>query len=541
MNSLNQQRLHHAYLFTGTRGVGKTSVARLMAKALNCERGVSAEPCLQCEPCLAIEEGRFIDLIEVDAASKTRVEDTRDLLDNVQYAPTSGRFKIYLIDEVHMLSQHSFNALLKTLEEPPAHVKFLLATTDPQKLPVTILSRCLQFNLHHLSPELISQQLQSIVDQEKQPCEPQALALLAKAAKGSMRDALSLLDQVIASADNLLTAQKVRSLLGYTQQDYALQLLQALIHHEAPALIQLSRTIAREGGHFSYVLNEMLDYLHQMTLCQALAGEHPLLQCPETIKTLAQEVSAEDTQLFYQIALKGLEDMPLAPTQTIGFEMTLLRMLAFKPAGKSPLPPLAHEIPTASEQPLAVIDPGSTSVVQTAPLLSLEVPPLSPFEDKPPVPDEPSFDQGMPVVNEVAATEEPPSTESSDVRWDTILPRLKLSGLAQNAVDNAELISKNGRDLVLRVDKGHQSLFTPAIQQRIEQALSQFYGESIKLTLNTDSPTQATPAQKKQQAQQVRMEMAENSLQNDPFLLELQQQFSAEVVKNSIVPAEDPL
>ncbi|MDX1838528.1 DNA polymerase III subunit gamma/tau [Legionella taurinensis] len=542
VNSLNQQRLHHAYLFTGTRGVGKTSVARLMAKALNCEQGVSAEPCLQCEPCLAIEEGRFIDLIEVDAASKTRVEDTRDLLDNVQYAPTSGRFKIYLIDEVHMLSQHSFNALLKTLEEPPAHVKFLLATTDPQKLPVTILSRCLQFNLHHLSPELIGQQLQYIVDQEKQPCEPQALALLAKAAKGSMRDALSLLDQVIASADNLLTAQKVKSLLGYTQQDYALPLLQALIHHDAPALIQLSRTIAREGGHFAYVLNEMLDYLHQMTLCQALAGEHPLLQSPEAIKALAQQVSAEDTQLFYQIALKGLEDMPLAPTQTIGFEMTLLRMLAFKPAGKSPLPPLAHEIPAASEQTLPVIDPGSPCTAGQAarPLSPANPPPLQP-EDRPPVPDEPSFDPGMPVVNEAAVTEEPQPTESSDLRWDTLLPRLKLSGLAQNAVENAELISKNGRNLVLRVDKGHQSLFTPAIQQRIEQALSQFYGESIKLTLNTDGPTQATPAQKKQQAQQVRMEMAENSLQNDPFLLELQQQFSAEVVKNSIVPAEDPL
>lgn len=540
VNSLNQQRLHHAYLFTGTRGVGKTSVARLMAKALNCEKGVSAEPCLQCDPCLAIEEGRFIDLIEVDAASKTRVEDTRDLLDNVQYAPTSGRFKIYLIDEVHMLSQHSFNALLKTLEEPPPHVKFLLATTDPQKLPVTILSRCLQFNLKNLSPELIGQQLQYIVDQEKQPCEPQALALLAKAAKGSMRDALSLLDQVIASADTLLTAQRVKSLLGYTQQDYALQLLQALVHNEAPRLIELSRAIALEGGHFAYVLNEILEYLHQMTLCQALPGEHPLLQCPEEIKALAQSVSAEDTQLFYQIALKGLDDMPLAPAQAIGFDMTLLRMLAFKPAGKSPCPPLAHEVPAASQPAKPVASSPASTAEPAASLPQASPPPQD--EDRLAVPDEPAFYQTPPVVPDPAADIDKPQTSEPDcVRWDTLLPRLKLSGLAQNAAENAELVSKNGRDMVLRVDKGHQSLFTPAIQQRIEQALSQFYDEPIKITLNTDSPTQATPAQKKQQEQQVRMEIAENSLQNDPFLLELQQQFSAEVVKNSIVPAEDPL
>ncbi|VEG92007.1 DNA polymerase III subunit gamma/tau [Legionella spiritensis] len=535
INSLNQQRLHHAYLFTGTRGVGKTSIARLMAKSLNCEQGVSAEPCLQCEACVAVEQGRFMDLIEVDAASKTRVEDTRDMLDNVPYAPTRGRYKIYLIDEVHMLSQHSFNALLKTLEEPPDHVKFLLATTDPQKLPVTILSRCLQFNLKHISTETIAAQLQHITDEEKQPCEAQALALLAKAAQGSMRDALSLLDQVIACAGDLLTEQQVKTILGYTRQDYALPILRALIAHDPSELIRLSRNIAEEGGHFDYVINSLLESLHQITLCQNLPEEHPLLEYSAELKALAGQFSQEDTQLFYQIALKGREDMHLAPALAAGFEMTLLRMLAFKPV--APIEPPLASIPRKkkTETPASQSDAGSpvNSTAQTKPEAPREKPDASYIQS-----DE------NPAVS-AREQSEPPVASQISVRngteWETLLPALKLSGLAQTAAENAEFISKHDRIITLRVDKGHQSLFTPAIVQRIEQSLAEYYGETIRINLNADKPAQSTPAQKKQQKQHLRQEMAETNLQNDPFLQQLQQEFSAELVKNSIAPAEDPL
>ena len=274
INSLDKKRLHHAYLFTGTRGVGKTSVARLLAKALNCEQGISSQPCLQCDTCLSIEQGRCIDLLEIDGASKTRVEDTRELLENVQYAPTSARFKIYLIDEVHMLSQHSFNALLKTLEEPPEHVKFLLATTDPQKLPVTVLSRCLQFHLNHLPIAVICQQLEHILQSESLEYEANALELIAHAAQGSMRDALSLLDQVIALGDKKLHARDIKNSLGYTQHDYALPLLDALANNEPHTLISISQRIAKESEHFHYVIDEMLRYLHQIGLYQTVPIAH---------------------------------------------------------------------------------------------------------------------------------------------------------------------------------------------------------------------------------------------------------------------------
>ena len=287
INSLDQQRLHHAYLFTGTRGVGKTSVARLLAKALNCEKGITSNPCLQCDACVAIEQGRFVDLIEIDAASKTRVEDTRELLENVQYATSNARFKIYLIDEVHMLSQHSFNALLKTLEEPPSHVKFLLATTDPQKLPITVLSRCLQFNLKHLTPDIIASQLQHIMKEEGRSCSEEALLLIAKAARGSMRDALSILDQVLVSTDQTIAAPEVKAVLGYTQQDYAIQLLKALINQDPATIVTISRQIASEGGHFNYVLDEMIHDLHEITLHQTLPAAHSLLLASSDIQMLA--------------------------------------------------------------------------------------------------------------------------------------------------------------------------------------------------------------------------------------------------------------
>ncbi len=535
INALNQQRLHHAYLFTGTRGVGKTSVARILAKALNCEKGISSEPCLQCDACLAIEQGRFIDLIEIDGASKTRVEDTRDLLDNVQYAPSSGRFKIYLIDEVHMLSQHSFNALLKTLEEPPTHVKFILATTDPQKLPVTVLSRCLQFNLKHLSPELISQHLQLILKDEQLDYEIQALNILAQAAHGSMRDALSLLDQAITSCDEQLRASDVKMILGYTQQDYAIKLLQALATQDATMLLTLSQQIAVEGGHFQYVLDELLNYFHQITVYQNIGDHNPLISPSVEVKSLAKQFSAEDVQLFYQFGLKGCEEIHLAPTLAIGFNMTILRMLTFRPAPCATIPPLAFQQNKSISQPVIHEDAQQEPIEQE----------VQPFIDD--TDDDTTDTVDAADIKEQKETttavviEQPAITNHKTDDWATIIPQLKLTGLALNAIENAEFISKEGRDIILRVAKGHQSLFSPTILNRIETALAGYYNGPVKIILNSDEAVQASPAQQKERVTQEKQQKAEVALNNDPLFQQLQKEFSAELVKNSIVPLKDDL
>jgi len=527
INSLNQQRLHHAYLFTGTRGVGKTSIARLLAKALNCERGISAEPCLQCDICLSIEQGRFLDLIEIDGASRTRVEDTREILENVQYAPTNGRFKIYLIDEVHMLSQHSFNALLKTLEEPPAHVKFILATTDPQKLPVTVLSRCLQFNLKPLQAEAICQQLQLVLTDEALPFEIHAVELLAHAAQGSMRDALSLLDQAIASCDNNLCSNDVKTILGHTQQDYALQLLQALTKPGPDELITISKKIAAEGGNFHYVLDELLSHLHQITLSQHLPDNNSLIAPTAEIHALGMQFTPEDIQLFYQIGLKGRDEIHLAPTLAIGFEMTLLRMYTFKPAPKSPIPTLSYQT-----------EPKTTST--DSPTQAVSVPTQTQADNLNQTPPPPEM-LSPPHASQPAAVDAGQVIMARQESWSQILPQLKLSGLALNAAENAELVSKTGAALILRINKGHQSVFTKPVVGRIEQALTAYYKEPVKLTLQCDEQLQSSPAQQKQIRHEKQQQDAESALQNDPFFQQLQQTFSAELVKNSITPLKNDL
>lgn len=331
-NALDQQRLHHAYLFTGTRGVGKTTIARIFAKALNCEQGISSTPCGQCSVCQSIDEGRFVDLIEVDAASRTKVEDTREILDNVQYAPTQGRYKVYLIDEVHMLSKSSFNALLKTLEEPPEHVKFLLATTDPHKLPITVLSRCLQFNLLRLTSTQIQNHLANILQQEQIDFEPTALALIAKSADGSARDSLSLLDQAIAYCGGKIQFEAVRSMLGLVDQGVVQAILQALSDDSAEQVKQILQTLASLGVDYVALLNQLLEVLHQTAQTQILgeALEDGLLPT-DILADFAKRLSPEKVQLLYQIGLLARQDMKLAPDVRIGFEMTLLRMLAFDP------------------------------------------------------------------------------------------------------------------------------------------------------------------------------------------------------------------
>jgi DNA polymerase-3 subunit gamma/tau len=339
INALDHNRLHHAYLFTGTRGVGKTTIARILAKCLNCETGVSSEPCGTCSACREIAEGRFVDLIEVDAASRTKVEDTRELLENVQYAPTRGRYKVYLIDEVHMLSNSSFNALLKTLEEPPPHVKFLLATTDPQKLPMTILSRCLQFNLKNMTPERIVNHLKFVLDQEVIPFEESALWLLGRAADGSMRDALSLTDQSISYGSGKITQSEVAAMLGTLDQASVYEILTALASLDGKAVLGAVQNMAEQAPDYTNALAEMLSMLHRIAIAQALPEAVDNTHGDkERIMQLAQQMPAEDVQLFYQTALLGRRDLPLAPDARAGFEMVLLRMLAFKPQGVLDVP-----------------------------------------------------------------------------------------------------------------------------------------------------------------------------------------------------------
>ncbi|MTH44763.1 DNA polymerase III subunit gamma/tau [Intestinirhabdus alba] len=362
-NGLSLGRIHHAYLFSGTRGVGKTSIARLLAKGLNCESGITATPCGVCDNCREIEQGRFVDLIEIDAASRTKVEDTRDLLDNVQYAPARGRFKVYLIDEVHMLSRHSFNALLKTLEEPPAHVKFLLATTDPQKLPVTILSRCLQFHLKALDVEQIRHQLEHILDAEHIAHEPRALQLLSRAADGSLRDALSLADQAIASGDGQVTTGAVSAMLGTLDDDQALSLVEAVVAADGERMMSLVNEAAARGVEWEALLVEMLGLLHRIALVQlspaALGNDMAIVEV--RMRELARTVPPTDVQLYYQTLLIGRKELPYAPDRRMGVEMTLLRALAFHP--REPLPE-----PEAPRRSLAPVAPAAAAVPPQTPV-----------------------------------------------------------------------------------------------------------------------------------------------------------------------------
>ncbi len=394
-NGLSLGRIHHAYLFSGTRGVGKTSIARLLAKGLNCETGITATPCGQCDNCREIEQGRFVDLIEIDAASRTKVEDTRDLLDNVQYAPARGRFKVYLIDEVHMLSRHSFNALLKTLEEPPSHVKFLLATTDPQKLPVTILSRCLQFHLKALDVEQIQQQLAHVLQQEQIDAEPRALHLLARAADGSMRDALSLADQAIAMGQGSVTRDSVAQMLGTLDDEQPLALIEALVEGNGEQVMALLNQAASRGVEWEALLVEMLRLLHRIAMVQLLPsslGEDDASQT-QRLRELARVLPPADVQLYYQTLLMGRKDLPLAPDRRLGVEMTLLRALAFhpqatiaEPVARPSLTPQAAPA-VAAPAPQTKAAPAVAAQPQMAPPMDESPPPADDYPDMAPAPE----------------------------------------------------------------------------------------------------------------------------------------------------------
>jgi len=414
INALDSQRLHHAYLFTGTRGVGKTTIARIIAKCLNCETGITSSPCGECSVCREIDEGRFVDLIEIDAASRTKVEDTRELLDNVQYAPSRGRFKVYLIDEVHMLSSHSFNALLKTLEEPPPYVKFILATTDPQKLPATILSRCLQFSLKNMTPERVVEHLTHVLGAENIPFEDDALWLLGRAADGSMRDAMSLTDQAIAFGEGRVLAADVRAMLGTLDHGQVYDVLTALIDGDARGLLEAVRHLAEQGPDWSGVLSEILNVLHRVAIAQALPdGVDNGHGDRDRVLALAQALPAEDVQFYYQMGLIGRRDLPLAPDPRGGFEMVLLRMLAFRPADaenapRQPLKSVGISPATADSQ---------AAVAPAAPVPSTPAP--APAYMPAPVAEQPAT-----VIEPPAPAPEPVAkpVEDLDLPWNERAP-----------------------------------------------------------------------------------------------------------------------
>ncbi|WP_095148079.1 DNA polymerase III subunit gamma/tau [Pseudomonas sp. Irchel s3a18] len=409
INALDSQRLHHAYLFTGTRGVGKTTIARIIAKCLNCETGITSTPCGTCSVCREIDEGRFVDLIEIDAASRTKVEDTRELLDNVQYAPSRGRFKVYLIDEVHMLSSHSFNALLKTLEEPPPYVKFILATTDPQKLPATILSRCLQFSLKNMTPERVVEHLSHVLGVENVPFEDDALWLLGRAADGSMRDAMSLTDQAIAFGEGKVMAADVRAMLGTLDHGQVYDVLHSLIEGDAKALLEAVRHLAEQGPDWNGVLSEILNVLHRVAIAQALPeGVDNGHGDRDRVLALAQALPAEDVQFYYQMGLIGRRDLPLAPDPRGGFEMVLLRMLAFRPADtadapRQPLKPVGISQATVDSANSVAGAQRVAPVVAAAPVVEAAVRPVAEAVTPAPAPVAPQV-VPAPVVEAVAAT-----------------------------------------------------------------------------------------------------------------------------------------
>jgi len=527
INALDNDRLHHAFLFTGTRGVGKTTVARILAKSINCEQGMSSTPCGECSACREIDEGRFVDLIEVDAASRTKVEDTRELLENVQYAPTRGRYKVYLIDEVHMLSGHSFNALLKTLEEPPPHVKFLLATTDPQKLPVTILSRCLQFNLKRLPQELIRDHLAHILQEEGVEVEPPALAELARAADGSMRDALSLLDQAIAYGAGRVTLDEVREMLGSIDRNRVLTLLQSLAEGDGETLMAEVSALAEQSPDFAGVLAELNSLLHRLALAQQVpAAVEDSLGDREALLELAGRLSPDQVQLYYQIGIIGRRDLPLAPDPRSGFEMVLLRMLAFKPS-VSHIDKAPPETGSGRSAPVASRPAAEPNAQQAAP------PPE-------PTATEPVEEAELPPMSAEEASQPlaPPTQLDGADAWATLVAKLPLTGMTRQLAEHSALIRQEGEMVELAMDPGFENLYNPKWEHGLKQALEMYYGHPVKLSIQSGEPQGATPQQIREDQKAARQQEAEQAINSDPALQSIIEHFDAEVEPGSVRPTE---
>ncbi len=498
MNALESGRLHHAYLFTGTRGVGKTTIARILAKALNCETGVSAQPCGECSACREIDEGRFVDLIEVDAASRTKVDDTRDLLDNVPYAAARGRYKVYLIDEVHMLSKHSFNALLKTLEEPPEHVKFLLATTDPQKLPVTVLSRCLQFNLTRMTPRLILDRLTYICGEEQVEYEAAALAMLARAADGSMRDALSLLDQAIAYCGGNVEEAATATMLGTIDRDHVILLLKLLAAGDAKGIIEAIRQIDEQFPDYSRLLDDIARDLQRVAVFQVVGtcdSEDDLSL--QEIAELAEVMPMADVQLFYQVAIMGRRDLHLAPDPRGGTEMTLMRMLTFKPAAAET---------TGSTG-------GGEAVVSATPKRAAT---------------EPKAVQVKKTRAGVAAK------TWSDPQWSQLVVKLGLSGAVRLLASNCGYLRREENTVFLGLDPRSESMLTKQRKESIAESLSVYFGEKLLVDITIGAAVAETPVQQESRLVGEQLEEARQDLEADPNVQAMKNMFGAELKIDTI-------
>ncbi len=509
-NALGSGRVHHAFLFAGTRGVGKTTIARIFAKCLNCELGVRAVPCGQCASCREIDAGRSVDLIEVDAASRTRVDDTRELLDNVQYAPTRSRYKIYLIDEVHMLSTHSFNALLKTLEEPPPHIKFLLATTDPQKLPVTVLSRCLQFNLKRLPVALIGARLTQILQAEGVEFEPPAVQLLAQAGDGSLRDALSLLDQLLAYGNGRAREADARSMLGTVQREHVVRLAELLAAGDGAALLAFIEELEQGAPDHAQLLEQLASLLERVAFRQVVPSyEGDELHSPELLSRLARALSPEDTQLFYQTAILGRRDLPLAPDPSTGFRMSMIRMLAFRPAeapggvGASS----TGRVGTAGAEPSRLSAPPAASSVSTA-----------------------------------AASAAPAAANGSSgvpTEWPTLLEQLGLQGLPRQLATNCIWLGREGSTVRLALDANRAAARTRGAEEKLAQALSRHFGLPLRLEISLAEGSAQTPARAAAAAAAARQAEARAAFEADPVVGSLKERFGAVVLPAS-VQAVDP-
>ncbi|HEY4212315.1 MAG TPA: DNA polymerase III subunit gamma/tau [Steroidobacteraceae bacterium] len=523
VNALESGRVHHAFLFTGTRGVGKTTIARIFAKCLNCEKGVTADPDGTCAACREIDTGRFIDLIEVDAASRTKVDDTRELLDNVQYAPTRGRYKVYLIDEVHMLSTHSFNALLKTLEEPPPHVKFLLATTDPQKLPVTVLSRCLQFNLKRLPLTQICDRMRQVLEAEGVPFEPAGIRLVAQAADGSMRDGLSLLDQLIAFGGGKASEAEARAMLGTVARDHVVRLAELLAVLDVPELMRFVQSLEEWAPDYAQLLDELASLLVRVAMKQTIGDfEGDELYSPELLAKLAAAIGPEDVQLFYQTAVTGRRDLWLAPDPRTGFEMTVIRMVAFRPAsggaigvGPGPVAGTSRPVPT---QPTMAHAQATGAPAQAG------SPPRSA------APSTAAVTAGGNVASPTAAV-----TADS---WPSIVAALDLGGAGRQLAVNCAFLGRQGAVIKLALDPKNKFMRTSSQEEKLAQALSRYFGEAVRLEFETAPGSSETPAQVQQRSSQEELDSARRAFEADPGVQGLRERFGATLLPDTVRPSK---
>jgi len=531
-HALTEKRLHHAYLFTGTRGVGKTTLARILAKSFNCETGITATPCGVCSACTEIDTGRFVDLLEVDAATNTKVDEMRQLLENAVYAPTRGRFKVYVIDEVHMLSNSAFNAMLKTLEEPPEHVKFILATTDPQKIPVTVLSRCMQFNLKQMTPPLIAGHLKHILEIEAISAEPGALNLLSRSAAGSMRDALSLLDQAIAHGAGKVEESQVRDMLGTVDLDYLFSILDALLVGDAAGMLQVADDMATRSLSFDAALQELASLFTRLQVAQ-LAPQAVADDLPERSRILdmAAQLDPEYVQLGYQIAVHGRKELPLAPDEQAGFVMTLLRLHAFRPslAGGAVPRPVAS---VAKERALERLDGGVAKVPKLAVAPTANVPTASvPVGEPAPLAARSSPE---PLVEKVVVPVVGAAPTGDD--WHDILAALKLGGMARELGQHCELRRIDGAQVVLCLSPTHRHLQMKPAQDKLQQALSEYLGRPVLVSIDLDEVSGTTPAAAAQLKRREQQDRAVASVEQDDFVREVIDLFDAKLIESSIKP-----